>query len=163
MRPDSPTYRSHFGVELSADNRRALYVPELFAHGYQALTDGAEVTYQVGEFYTLVMSVASAMMTRLLALAGLCRSLKSLPKTLIGPYSPLFPKNALMIIVDRALQSRAAAGNPIKVGMIGAGFMGRASLTKSSTLCRAWNSSPSSTAALTVQNVPIRKQASGCP
>jgi len=52
MRPDSPTYKSHFGVELTAENRRALYVPELFAHGYQALTDGAEVVYQVGEFYT---------------------------------------------------------------------------------------------------------------
>jgi dTDP-4-dehydrorhamnose 3,5-epimerase len=52
MRPESPTYRQHIGVELTADNRRALYVPELFAHGYQALTDGAEVIYQVGEFYT---------------------------------------------------------------------------------------------------------------
>lgn len=52
MRPDSPTYRQHIGVELTAENRRALYVPELFAHGYQALTDGAEVIYQVGEFYT---------------------------------------------------------------------------------------------------------------
>ncbi len=52
MRPDSPTYKQHIGVELSADNRRALYVPEMFAHGYQALTDGAEVIYQVGEFYT---------------------------------------------------------------------------------------------------------------
>lgn len=52
MRSGSPTYRQHIGVELSADNRRALYVPELFAHGYQALTDGAEVVYQVGEFYT---------------------------------------------------------------------------------------------------------------
>lgn len=52
MRPDSPTYLQHFGVELSETNRRALYVPEMFAHGYQALTDGAEVTYQVGEFYT---------------------------------------------------------------------------------------------------------------
>lgn len=52
MRPDSPTYRQHIGVELTADNRRALYVPELFAHGYQALTDDAEVVYQVGEFYT---------------------------------------------------------------------------------------------------------------
>ncbi len=30
-----------------------------------------------------------------------------------------------MIIIDRALQARAAAGNPVKVGMIGAGFMGR--------------------------------------
>ncbi|MBD0346664.1 MAG: dTDP-4-dehydrorhamnose 3,5-epimerase [Coleofasciculus sp. Co-bin14] len=52
MRPESPTYLSHIGVELSEDNRRALYVPELFAHGYLALTDAAEVTYQVGEFYT---------------------------------------------------------------------------------------------------------------
>lgn len=52
MRSESPTYRQHIGVELTADNRRALYVPELFAHGYQALTDGAEVIYQVGEFYT---------------------------------------------------------------------------------------------------------------
>lgn len=52
MRPESPTFLQHFGVELSADNRRALYVPEMFAHGYQALTDDAEVVYQVGEFYT---------------------------------------------------------------------------------------------------------------
>lgn len=52
LRPDSPTYMQHFGVELTADDRRALYVPELFAHGYQALTDDAEVVYQVGEFYT---------------------------------------------------------------------------------------------------------------
>lgn len=52
MRPNSPTYLQHIGVELSAENRRALYVPEMFAHGYQALTDGAEVVYQVGEFYT---------------------------------------------------------------------------------------------------------------
>ncbi|KAF3884517.1 MULTISPECIES: dTDP-4-dehydrorhamnose 3,5-epimerase [Nostocales] len=52
MRPESPTYLQHIGVELTAENRRALYVPEMFAHGYQALTDGAEVVYQVGEFYT---------------------------------------------------------------------------------------------------------------
>jgi len=52
LRLESPTYQSHFGVELSAANRRALYVPELFAHGYQTLADGTEVTYQVSEFYT---------------------------------------------------------------------------------------------------------------
>ena len=52
VRPDSPTYLQHFAVELTADNRRALYVPPMFAHGYQALTDGAEVTYQVSEAYT---------------------------------------------------------------------------------------------------------------
>ncbi|ALF51731.1 dTDP-4-dehydrorhamnose 3,5-epimerase [Nostoc piscinale CENA21] len=52
MRPNSPTFLQHIGVELTAENRRALYVPEMFAHGYQALTDDAEVIYQVGEFYT---------------------------------------------------------------------------------------------------------------
>lgn len=52
IRPDSPTFRQHFGVELSAENRRALYVPEMFAHGYLSLTDGAEVYYTVSEFYT---------------------------------------------------------------------------------------------------------------
>jgi dTDP-4-dehydrorhamnose 3,5-epimerase len=52
LRPASPTYLRHFGVRLDDENRRALYVPALFAHGYQALTDGAEVSYQVSEFYT---------------------------------------------------------------------------------------------------------------
>jgi len=52
LRSNSPTYLQHFGVELSADNRKQLFVPELFAHGYLTLTDSAEVAYQVGEFYT---------------------------------------------------------------------------------------------------------------
>lgn len=52
MRPESPTYLSHIGVELTADTHRALYVPEMFAHGYQTLTDGAEVVYQMNKFYT---------------------------------------------------------------------------------------------------------------
>lgn len=52
LRPGSPTYLQAFGIELTADNRTALYVPDLFAHGYLALTDGAEVFYQVSEFYT---------------------------------------------------------------------------------------------------------------
>lgn len=52
LRDDSPTRLQHFGVELTDDNRRSLYVPPLFAHGYLTLTDGAEVAYQVGEFYT---------------------------------------------------------------------------------------------------------------
>ena len=37
---------------MSADNRRSLYVPERFAHGYQVLEDATETTYDVGEFYT---------------------------------------------------------------------------------------------------------------
>ena len=52
LRPGSPTYLQHFGIELTDANHKALYVPELFAHGYQALTDLAEVAYQVGEMYT---------------------------------------------------------------------------------------------------------------
>jgi dTDP-4-dehydrorhamnose 3,5-epimerase len=49
IRPGSPTYLEYAGVELSADNRRTLYVPEMFAHGYQTLTDDAEVFYQVSQ------------------------------------------------------------------------------------------------------------------
>ena len=52
MRPGSPTYLQHFAVELTADNRRQLYVPDMFAHGYLTLTDDAEVAYQMGEFYS---------------------------------------------------------------------------------------------------------------
>jgi dTDP-4-dehydrorhamnose 3,5-epimerase len=52
LRPDSPTFKQWLGVELTADNRRVLYVPKGFAHGYQTLTDDSEVFYQVSEFYT---------------------------------------------------------------------------------------------------------------
>jgi dTDP-4-dehydrorhamnose 3,5-epimerase len=52
MRPESPTYLQNFGVELTAENRRALYVPQLFAHGYLTLEDNTEVVYQVDEFYS---------------------------------------------------------------------------------------------------------------
>jgi dTDP-4-dehydrorhamnose 3,5-epimerase len=51
LRPESPTWLQYVEVELTADNHRALYVPERFAHGYQALEDGTETSYQVGEFY----------------------------------------------------------------------------------------------------------------
>jgi dTDP-4-dehydrorhamnose 3,5-epimerase len=52
LRPESPTYLQHVAVELTEENCRALYVPERFAHGYQALRDDTETSYQVGEFYT---------------------------------------------------------------------------------------------------------------
>jgi dTDP-4-dehydrorhamnose 3,5-epimerase len=52
LRPESRTYLRHIAVELSAENQRALYVPERFAHGYQALEDNTDTSYQVGEFYT---------------------------------------------------------------------------------------------------------------
>jgi len=52
LREGSPTRLQHVAVELTADNRRALYVPPFFAHGYQTLTDDTEVTYQVSGAYT---------------------------------------------------------------------------------------------------------------
>lgn len=52
LRPESPTFLQHVSVELSADNGRALYVPERFGHGYQTLVDDSETSYLVGEFYT---------------------------------------------------------------------------------------------------------------
>ena len=52
LRPGSPTFLEHVGVELSAENGRQLFVPELFAHGYITLADDTEAAYQVGEFYT---------------------------------------------------------------------------------------------------------------
>jgi dTDP-4-dehydrorhamnose 3,5-epimerase len=52
LRPGSPTHRRHFGIELSADNRSGLVVPEGFGHGFQTLVDETEVIYLVSEFYT---------------------------------------------------------------------------------------------------------------
>lgn len=52
LRPDSPTYLKWTGVELSAENRRGFYIPEMCAHGYITLTDDAEVMYQVSAPYS---------------------------------------------------------------------------------------------------------------
>jgi dTDP-4-dehydrorhamnose 3,5-epimerase len=52
LRPESPTYLQHIEVELDEDNQLAIYVPERFAHGYQALRDNTDTSYQVGEFYS---------------------------------------------------------------------------------------------------------------
>jgi len=51
LRLGSPTYLQHIGVELTARNHRALYVPEMFAHGLQTLEDETEVLYQINAFY----------------------------------------------------------------------------------------------------------------
>jgi len=51
MRPDSPTRLQHVAVELTADNKKAFYVPPYFAHAYQTLTDDTEVMYQVSGSY----------------------------------------------------------------------------------------------------------------
>lgn len=51
LRPDSETYARWVGVELTAENRLALYVPEGFAHGFQTLADATEVFYQMSSYY----------------------------------------------------------------------------------------------------------------
>ena len=52
LRPGSPTYKRWQRFELSDTDRIALYIPEGLAHGFQALTDDAEVLYQMSEFYS---------------------------------------------------------------------------------------------------------------
>ncbi len=51
LRPESPTFGRWFGEELSATNRRMMYVPKGFAHGFITLTEHAEAFYLVDEFY----------------------------------------------------------------------------------------------------------------
>lgn len=52
MRPDSPTFEQWAGVELTAESRRQLYVPESFAQAFVTLEDDTEMTYQTSEFHT---------------------------------------------------------------------------------------------------------------
>ena len=52
LRAESPTFRQHFGVVLSAQDRRMLFVPEGFANGFQTLEDDSEVLYLMSEFYS---------------------------------------------------------------------------------------------------------------
>ncbi|MCV7091332.1 dTDP-4-dehydrorhamnose 3,5-epimerase [Mycobacterium interjectum] len=51
VRPESQTYGEHVMVELSADNRRALFLPPYVAHGFQTLTDDTEILYQISGPY----------------------------------------------------------------------------------------------------------------
>ncbi|HWQ42732.1 MAG TPA: dTDP-4-dehydrorhamnose 3,5-epimerase [Desulfosporosinus sp.] len=51
LRADSPTFRRWQAFELSASNRRMLYIPEGCAHGFQTLQDDTTVFYQMSEFY----------------------------------------------------------------------------------------------------------------
>jgi dTDP-4-dehydrorhamnose 3,5-epimerase len=47
IRRTSPTYRRWFGAELTVDNRRSLFIPPGFAHGFVSLTDDTEVYYMI--------------------------------------------------------------------------------------------------------------------
>jgi dTDP-4-dehydrorhamnose 3,5-epimerase len=52
IRPGSKTFRKWFGVILSEENRRILYIPKGFAHGFVVLSEVAEVEYKVDNFYS---------------------------------------------------------------------------------------------------------------
>jgi dTDP-4-dehydrorhamnose 3,5-epimerase len=51
IRKDSGTFLNWYGVELSADNKNILYIPEGFAHGFQCITDNCELLYHHSEVY----------------------------------------------------------------------------------------------------------------
>jgi len=51
MRKDSPTFTEHFSIELSEDNKKQLFVPRGFAHGFIVLSDKAIFSYKCDNFY----------------------------------------------------------------------------------------------------------------
>jgi len=52
LREGSATFGKHFGVELSAENRRMMYAPRGFAHGFVTLAPDTEAVYMVSDFYS---------------------------------------------------------------------------------------------------------------
>src|SRR6185369_12418011 len=52
LRKDSPSFGKSFGAELTAENRRMMYVPKGFAHGLITLSDEVEALYLVDEAYS---------------------------------------------------------------------------------------------------------------
>ncbi len=52
LRKGSPTFKKWFGIFLSEENKKILYIPKGFAHGFVVLSDVAEVEYKVDNFYS---------------------------------------------------------------------------------------------------------------
>ena len=51
LRKGSPTFGKWFGLELSADNKRQLYIPQGFAHGFSVLSEQTTILYKCDDFY----------------------------------------------------------------------------------------------------------------
>ena len=76
VRPKSPTFGQSFGIELTEDNHKMLYVPVGFAHGFLALTD-CDIEYACGDIcMRLTMNVAFIGMTKVWALIGHLRAIR---------------------------------------------------------------------------------------
>lgn len=56
LRPNSQTFKHWIALELTQENRKMIYIPKGFAHGFQTLEDNTEVFYQMSEFYHLEYS-----------------------------------------------------------------------------------------------------------
>ena len=52
IREGSPTYKKHFKIELSEENKKQLFIPKGFLHGFLTLTDEVEVQYKVDDYYS---------------------------------------------------------------------------------------------------------------
>jgi len=52
LRPDSQTYKQWVGVELSAENKKQLFIPRGFGHGFITLTDDTEFLYKTDNYYS---------------------------------------------------------------------------------------------------------------
>lgn len=52
LRKDSDSFLKYFGIELSSANKKMIYIPKGFAHGFQTLTDNCELLYHHSTFYT---------------------------------------------------------------------------------------------------------------
>ena len=52
LRPESPTFKHYFAEIITAEDRRMIYIPEGFAHGFLTLQDGTELLYQMSGFYS---------------------------------------------------------------------------------------------------------------
>lgn len=52
LRKDSPTYKKWISVKLSAENKKQIFIPKGFAHGFLTLTDDVEIMYKCDEFYS---------------------------------------------------------------------------------------------------------------
>ena len=70
MRKESPTFSKHFSIELSEDNKRQLFVPRGFAHGFIVLSETAIFSYKCDNFYNKESEQGLRMTIHLLGLIG---------------------------------------------------------------------------------------------